>query len=64
MRVVKCWEAKSQTRRLIAIEVRIAAGEEQAFQSFGFEQDFVRRLLAFASQILDQPVQGLDNTPV
>jgi hypothetical protein len=64
MGLLMCWEAKSQTRRLIAIEVRIVAGEEQAFQSFGFEQDFVRHPLAFASQILDQPVHGLDNTPV
>jgi hypothetical protein len=64
MGLLKCWEAKSQTRRLIAIEVRIVAGEEQAFQSFGFEQDFVRHPLAFALQILDQPVHGLDNTPV
>lgn len=62
--LLKCWEAKSQTRRLIAIEVRIVAEEEQAFESFGFEQDFVRHPLAFALQILDQPVDGPDNTPV
>ena len=35
--LLKFWEAKSQTRRLIAIEVRIVAKEEQAFQSFSFE---------------------------
>ena len=62
--LLKCWEAKSQTRRLIAIEVRIVAKEEQAFQSFSFEQDVVRHPLAFASQILDQPVDGRDNTSV
>jgi hypothetical protein len=39
--------------------VRIVAEEEQTFQSFGFEQDLVRHPLAFASQILDQPVDGL-----
>jgi len=35
--LLKFWEAKSQIRRLIAIEVRIVAEEEQAFQSFSFE---------------------------
>jgi len=62
--LLKCWGAKSQTGRLIAIEVRIVAEEEQAFQSFGFEQDFVRHPLALALQILDQSVDCPDNTPV
>ena len=62
--LLKCWDVKSQTGRLIAVEVRIVAEEEQAFQSFSFEQDFVRHPLAFALQILDQPVDGPDHTPV
>ena len=60
----KCWQAKSQTRRLVAVEVRIVAEKEQTFQSFRFEQDLVRDPLAFAPQILDQPVNGPDNTSV
>jgi hypothetical protein len=47
-------------QELIPVEVRVVAEEEQAFQSFGFEQDLLRHPLAFASQILDQPVHGLD----
>jgi len=62
--LLKCWETKSQARRLIANKVRIVAKEEQAFQSFSFEQDVVRHPLAFASQILDQPADGRDNTSV
>ena len=42
--VAKCRLAKSQTRGLIAVEVRIVAEEEQAFQSFGFEQDLAALL--------------------
>jgi hypothetical protein len=42
--------------------VPVVAKGEQAFQPFGFEQDVVRHPLAFASQILDQPVEGRDNT--
>ena len=60
----KCRQAQSKTRRLIAVEVGIVAEEEQTFQSFGFEQDFGRHPLAFALQILDQPVHGPDNAPV
>ena len=64
MGLSKCRQAKSQTRRLIAFEVRIVAKEEQTFQSFGFEQDLLRNPLALALQVLDQPVDGLDDTPV
>ena len=53
-----------KTRRLIAFEVWIVTEEEQAFQSFGFEHDLVRYPLALALQVLDQPVDGLDDTPV
>ena len=62
--LLKFWEAKSLTGRLIAFEVRIVAKEEQAFQSFSLERDVVRHPLAFASQILGQPVDGRDNTSV
>jgi hypothetical protein len=54
---------KSQARRCIAVQVRIVAKEEQTLPSFGFEQHLLRHPLAFALQILDQPVDGLDNTP-
>ena len=62
--VPKCRKVKSQTRGLIAVEVRIVAEEEQAFQSFGFEQDLSGHPLAFALQVRDQPVDRRDDTPV
>jgi len=44
--------------------VGIVAEEEQTFQSIGFDQDFSRHPPAFVSQILNQTVYGLDNTPL
>jgi hypothetical protein len=64
MGLPKCRQAKSQTRRLIVIELRIVAEKEQTFQSFGFAQDLPGHPLAFASQILDQPVDGPHDTSV
>jgi len=55
---------QSQTGRLIAVEVRIVPEKQQALQSLGFKQDLVRHPLAFASQILDQPVHSPDDTSV
>ncbi len=55
---------QSQAGRLIAVEVRIAPEKQQALQSLGFEQDLVRHPLAFASQILDQPVHSPDDASV
>ena len=49
----KCRRAKSQTWRLIAVEVRIVALEKQTFQPFSFEHDLIWNPLTFALQVLD-----------
>ncbi len=53
--------ARLETGGLVAFEVRVVTEEEQAFQSFGFEQDLVRYPLTLDLQILDQRVDGLDH---
>jgi len=44
--------------------MRVVPEEEQTFQPFGFVQHLVWHPLAFALQILDQPMDSPDNTSV
>ena len=46
-------QAESQTRRLIAVEVRIVALEKQTFQPFSLKQDLIWNPLTFALEVLD-----------
>jgi len=61
---LKCRQAELEARRLVAVEVRVVATEQQTFQSVGFPQDLARHLLAFALQILNQPIDRTDHTAV
>ena len=61
---LKCRQAELEARRLVAVEVRVVATEQQTFKSVSFPQDLARHLLAFALQILDQPIDRTDHTAV
>jgi hypothetical protein len=56
--------AGSKTRRPVAFEVRIVAGEKQAFQCSGLGQYFSRPSLSFHLEIFNEPTKSPGNVPV
>ena len=50
-----------KTKRFVPVEVRIVAGEKEAFEPFGLGQYFARHALSLDLKIIEEPVDKLSN---
>jgi len=57
----KVWPGRLNTGWFVPVEVRIVAGKDEAFQSFGLEEQFAGHPLSFDPEIYE-PVNGNNNT--